>query len=205
MAAATFGARPTVMPKFTKPSSFDIIARMKQLTATETDAALARYLGITPPALVQWRTKNIMPMTYCIEVAERTGASLDYIYLGIEQATSTAGSTVDPLLLEMVLQRRLSELGTGFAQVARRVANDYVAAFDAASAKANRSHLSVEATGLLVWLAEKGGEAEDVAVRAEVVNEAIRGGFLERVTIGTGGAELLVLTDAGRKLARNGG
>jgi hypothetical protein len=191
------------MPKFTKPSSFDIIARMKQLTATETDAALARYLGITPPALVQWRTKNIMPMTYCIEIAERTGASLDYIYLGVEPAAVRSGSNVDPLLLEVVLQRRLSEVGAGIAQMAKRVASDYVAAFDAASAKADRSHLSVEATGLLVWLAEKGGEAEDVAVEAEVVNEAIRGGLLERVTIGTGGAELLVLTDAGRKFARS--
>lgn len=194
------------MPKFTKPSSFDIIARMKQLTATDTDAALARYLGITPPALVQWRTKNIMPMNYCIEIAERTGSSLDYIYLGVEQAPAEAGGIagVDRLLLEVVLQRRLSELGGGIAQLAKRVAADYAVAVDTASAKANRSHVSVEAAGLLVWLAEKGGEAEDVAVEPEVVNEAIRGGLLERVTVGTGGAELLVLTDAGTTFARNG-
>lgn len=194
------------MPKFTKPSSFDIIARMKQLTATDTDAALARYLGITPPALVQWRTKNIMPMNYCIEIAERTGASLDYIYLGVEQAPDgTAAATgIDKLLLEVVLQRRMSEMTGSIAQLAKRVAADYVAAIDAASAKASRSHVSVEAAGLLVWLAEKGGEAEDVAVEPGVVNEAIRGGLLERVTIGTGDAELLVLTDAGAKFARSG-
>lgn len=194
------------MPKFTKPSSFDIIARMKQLTATDTDAALARYLGITPPALVQWRTKNIMPMNYCIEIAERTGASLDYIYLGVEQAPdgTAAAAGIDKLLLEVVLQRRMSEMTGSIAQLAKRVAADYVAAIDAASAKASRSHVSVEAAGLLVWLAEKGGEAEDVAVEPGVVNEAIRGGLLERVTIGTGDAELLVLTDAGAKFARNG-
>lgn len=191
------------MPKFTKPSSFDIIARMKQLTATDTDAALARYLGITPPALVQWRNKNIMPMNYCIEVAERTGASLDYVYLGVSQGSEGQGAGVDRLLLEVVLQRRLSELGSGVAQLARRVASDYLAAADAASAKASRSHVSVEAAGLLVWLAEKGGEAEDVAVDPEIVNEAIRGGLLERVTIGTGDAELLVLTGAGTKFARD--
>lgn len=191
------------MPKFTKPSSFDIITRMKQLTAADTDAALARYLGVTPSALVQWRSKNIMPMIYCLEIAERTGASLDYIYLGVEQTPAVAGATVDRLLLEVVLQRRLADMDPGVAQLTRRVASDYAAAIGAASAKANRSHLSVEAAGLLVWLAEKGGEAEDVAVEPSVVNEAIRGGLLERVTILTGDAELLVLTDAGRKFARN--
>lgn len=192
------------MPKFTKPSSLDIIARMKQLTATDTDAALARYLGITPPALVQWRSKNIMPMNYCIEIAERTGASLDYIYLGVEPTPgSTLRASIDKLLLEVVLQRRLSEMGVGVAQLATRVAADYSAAIDTASVKASRSRVSVEAAGLLVWLAERGGEAEDVAVERSVVDEAVRSGLLERVTIGTGDAELLVLTDAGTKFARN--
>jgi hypothetical protein len=185
------------MPKFEKPSSFDIIARMKALTATDTDAALARYLGITPPALVQWRTKNIMPMTYCIEIAERTGASLDYIYLGIGKGIATAGAAIDPLLLEVVLQRRLPDLGAGLAQLATRVAGDYAGALQNAAVQAQRANLSVEAAGLLVWLAEKGGEAEDVAVDAGIVNEAVRNGMLERVTIGTDGAELLVLTKAG--------
>jgi len=189
------------MPKFTKPSSFDIIARMKRLTASETDAALARYLGITPPALVQWRVKNIMPMAYCIQVAEQTGATLDYVYLGVPQEAGRVGATVDHLLLELVLQRRLPNLGAGLAQLAKRVAGDYASALQFTSARAHQSRLSVEAAGLVVWLAEKGGEAEDVAVDIAIVNEAIRHGLLERVTVGTTGAELLVLTKAGRDLA----
>jgi hypothetical protein len=188
------------MPKFTKPSSFDIIARIKQLTATETDAALARYLGITPPALVQWRVKNIMPMTYCIQVAEQTGTSLDYIYLGIEKEARQLGATIDHLLLELALQRRLPEIG---AQLATLVAADYATMFKSASTKAQRSRLSVDAMALLIWLDQKGGEAEDVAVDPESVNEAIRHGLLQRVTAGTDG-ELLVLTPAGSDIARDG-
>lgn len=188
------------MPKFTKPSSFDIIARMKHLTGTGTDAALARYLGITPPALVQWRVKNIMPMTYCIQVAEQTGASLDYIYLGIEREVRQFGATIDHLLLELALQRRVPEMG---AQLANLIAGDYAGLFRSASTEAQRSHLSVEAMGLLMWLAEKGGEAEDVAVDEDTINEAIRHGLLQRVTIGTGGSELLVLTPAGSDLAKS--
>ncbi len=192
------------MPKFTKPSSFDIIARMKRLTATETDAALARYLGITPPALVQWRVKNIMPMTYCIQVAEQTGASLDYIYLGIEQQAARLGATIDHLLLELALLRRLPDSDGDITQVAKGIAGDYATMFKDASGKARRSDLSVEAVSLIMWLAQKGGEAEDVSVETEVVNEAIRHGLLQRVTIGTDG-ELLVLTPAGADLAKSRG
>lgn len=189
------------MPKFTKPSSFDIIARMKRLTASDTDAALARYLGITPPALVQWRVKNIMPMTYCIQVAEATGASLDYIYLGIERGAGHLGATVDHLMLELALQRRLPDT-SGVPALAKRVTGEYAGIFEAAAAKAQRAGLSVEATALLMWLAERGGEAEDVAVDTTTVDEAIRHGMLQRVTTGTNGAELLVLTPAGTDLAR---
>ena len=192
------------MSKFTKPSSFDIIARMKELTASPSDAALARYLGVTQPALVQWRTKNILPMAYCIEVAEKTGASLDYIYRGISGAPATNAPGVDQLLLELVLQRRLPELGAGLAQLARRLANDYARVVQSVATRARRAHLSTEAAGLLLWLADKGGEAEDLAVDAAIVNEAIRGGLLQRVTAGTGGAELLVLTPAGAEFAAGG-
>jgi len=192
------------MPKFIKPSSFDIIARMKELTASETDAALARYLGVTQPALVQWRTKNIMPMTYCIEVAEKTGASLDYIYRGTPEPQETSRPGVDRLLLELVLQRRLTELGGGLAQLARRLASDYTSVLQSLSSRADRARLSVGAATLLLWLADKGGHAEDVTVDAGIVNEAIRAGLLERVTTGTGGAELLVLTRAGREFAAAG-
>ena len=190
------------MSKFIKPSSFDIIARMKELTASPSDAALARYLGVTQPALVQWRTKNIMPMAYCFEVAEKTGASLDYIYRGISGAPAAPG--VDQLLLELVLQRRLPELGAGLAQLAHRLASDYAKVVQSVSTRARRAHLSTEAAGLLLWLADKGGEAEDVGVDAAIVNEAIRGGLLQRVTAGTGGAELLVLTPAGTEFAAGG-
>ena len=189
------------MPKFTKPSSFDIITRLKRLTASDTDAALARYLGITPPALVQWRVKNIMPMTYCIQVAEATGASLDYIYLGIERSAGQLGASIDHLLLEVALQRRLPE-NAATAPLAQRISGDYANLHAAAAAKASRGKLSVEATTLLIWLAERGGEAEDVAVDPEIVNEALRHGLLQRVTIGTSGAELLVLTPAGLDLAQ---
>ncbi len=190
------------MTKSTRPSSPDIIERMKQLTAAPTDAALARYLGITPPALVQWRTKNIMPMSYCIEVAERTGASLDYIYLGVPQEGASVAS-VDQRLLEMVLKRRLAGMGEGLVGLARRVASDYAGVFESAAMKARRSRLSLATASLLVWLADRGGEAEDVAVDPAIVNEAIRSGLLERVTAGTGGAELLVLTPAGQDFARS--
>lgn len=191
------------MPKFQKPSSFDIITRMKTLTASETDAALARYLGITPPALVQWRSRNLMPMSYCIEVAERTGASLDYIYLGVAPETAPPLASANRLLLEVVLKRGLTELGAGLAQLAGRLAQDYAAMLQRVATEALRARLSVAAAGLVVWLAEKGGEAEDVAAEAEAetVNEAIRQGMLQRVTTGTGGSELLVLTPAGRDFA----
>jgi hypothetical protein len=189
------------MPKFTKPSSLDIIGRMKQLTATDTDAALARYLGITPPALVQWRVKNIMPMTYCIQVAEQTGASLDYIYLGIEKEAAQLGAALDRLLLELALQRRLPDTAGGVGQLATRIAGDYATMFKDASAKARRSDLSVEAVSLIMWLADRGGEAEDVSVEPGIIDEGIRHGLLQRVTVGTGDGELLVLTPAGTDLA----
>jgi hypothetical protein len=185
------------MSRFTKPSSFEIIARMKQLTAIETDAALARYLGITRAALLQWRTRDIMPMSYCIEVAERTDASLDYVYFGIERETRQFGETINRLLLELALQRRLPGIDY---RLAAQVAGDCAALVRFASTTAERSRVSVRAAALLIWLERQGGAAEDVAVEAEAVDEAVRHGLLQRVTTGTG--ELLVITPAGTEMAK---
>jgi hypothetical protein len=204
---------------------------MKLLTGSATDAALARYLGLTQPALVRWRNNETVPMSYCIEIAERTGTSLDYVYMG--RATTARDHELGPLLDHQILERVLRRAftsglisvrkGDSPAVAASEIASDYTKAHEFAQrikrsgdvsqdaiARSAVGSLDLEeaeavsadagAPGLLAWLASQGGSASNTSYEKAVVDQVVRAGFVERVTTGTDGDELLVLTPAGQKM-----
>ncbi|CAG8865564.1 hypothetical protein PS627_01482 [Pseudomonas fluorescens] len=62
---------------------FAVIARrLKQITGTTSDAALAKVLEISPQTLSSWKSRNRIPYSLCVEIAMREGVSLDWLLLG---------------------------------------------------------------------------------------------------------------------------
>lgn len=59
-----------------------VLARLKLLTATESDAELSRALAISPQTLSSWKVRDSVPYALCIDVARQYACSLDWLLLG---------------------------------------------------------------------------------------------------------------------------
>jgi phage repressor protein C with HTH and peptisase S24 domain len=70
------------MTKTTKRNPELILARLKQAARCPSDAALAAFLGITHQALSRARGGGKVPSAWIPLVAEKTGASTDWLFFG---------------------------------------------------------------------------------------------------------------------------
>ncbi|MFL8989035.1 helix-turn-helix domain-containing protein [Pseudomonas sp. QLc11A] len=59
-----------------------VLARLKQVTGTKTDASLSSVLQISPQTLSSWRGRDSTPYSLCVEIAQARGISLDWLLLG---------------------------------------------------------------------------------------------------------------------------
>ena len=59
-----------------------VLARLKQVTGTKTDASLSSALQISPQTLSSWRGRDSTPYSLCVEIAQARGISLDWLLLG---------------------------------------------------------------------------------------------------------------------------
>jgi hypothetical protein len=59
-----------------------ILARLKQVTGTTTDAALSSALQISPQTLSSWKGRDSTPYSLCVDLAQVRGISLDWLLLG---------------------------------------------------------------------------------------------------------------------------
>ncbi|SDV13275.1 helix-turn-helix domain-containing protein [Pseudomonas vancouverensis] len=59
-----------------------VLARLKQITGTKTDAALSSALQISPQTLSSWKGRDSTPYAFCVEIAQARGLSLDWLLLG---------------------------------------------------------------------------------------------------------------------------
>lgn len=62
--------------------SQDVLARLKHITGTKTDASLSSALKISPQTLSSWKGRDSTPYAICIEIAQSRGISLDWLLLG---------------------------------------------------------------------------------------------------------------------------
>ena len=72
--------------------SQDVLARLKQITGTKTDASLSSALKISPQTLSSWKGRDSTPYSICVEIAQTRGISLDWLLLGegpIQRPAST--------------------------------------------------------------------------------------------------------------------
>jgi hypothetical protein len=59
-----------------------VLARLKLITGTSTDAALSSALQISPQTLSSWKGRDSTPYSICIDIAQTRGISLDWLLLG---------------------------------------------------------------------------------------------------------------------------
>ncbi len=67
----------------TEPTAGAVLDRMHQLLGLRTDIALAEYFGLGKSTVGGWRKHNRIPLSECLILAKRKGASLDWLLLGI--------------------------------------------------------------------------------------------------------------------------
>ncbi|WP_150754118.1 helix-turn-helix domain-containing protein [Pseudomonas fluorescens] len=75
-----------------------VLARLKQVTGTKTDASLSSALQISPQTLSSWRGRDSTPYSLCVEIAQARGISLDWLLLGegpVLRQTVTDSSEAD--------------------------------------------------------------------------------------------------------------
>jgi len=59
-----------------------VLARLKQVTGTKTDASLSSALQISPQTLSSWKGRDSTPYSLCVDLAQTRGISLDWLLLG---------------------------------------------------------------------------------------------------------------------------
>ncbi|WP_095149152.1 helix-turn-helix domain-containing protein [Pseudomonas sp. Irchel s3a18] len=59
-----------------------VLARLKQITGTTTDASLSSALQVSPQTLSSWKGRDSMPYALCVDIAQTRGISLDWLLLG---------------------------------------------------------------------------------------------------------------------------
>ena len=65
----------------------DSVQRAKQALNVNTDAALARSLGVAASVVAAYNRRHSVPLEQCIKIAEQTGVSLDWLILGKEDVS----------------------------------------------------------------------------------------------------------------------
>lgn len=59
-----------------------VLARLKIVRAVKSDSDLAALLNISPQTLSSWKINDRVPYAICIETAEETGVSLEWLLTG---------------------------------------------------------------------------------------------------------------------------
>ena len=76
-----------------KKSAVAVIARLKQVLQVKSDTELCQLTDTNKQTLSNWKTRNSVPYTLCVEVAEQKNVSLDWLLAGKEAAPIFAGVT----------------------------------------------------------------------------------------------------------------
>ena len=72
-----------------------IVARVKTLYEVNKDSDLAAVLGVNRQTVYSWKTRNVIPLEKCMQIATDRAVSLDWILFGQESAPPLAMAAND--------------------------------------------------------------------------------------------------------------
>ena len=59
-----------------------VISRLKLLLRADSDAELCRVTGVNKQTLSNWKSRNSVPYSLCVQIAEEKAVSLDWLLTG---------------------------------------------------------------------------------------------------------------------------
>lgn len=72
-----------------------IVARVKTLYEVNKDSDLAAVLGVNRQTVYSWKTRNVIPLEKCLQIATDRQVSLDWILFGQENAPQALAANDD--------------------------------------------------------------------------------------------------------------
>ncbi|POZ50677.1 helix-turn-helix domain-containing protein [Methylovulum psychrotolerans] len=65
-----------------KKSAAAVLDRLQQALSVESDSELSREIGINRATLGNWRNRNSIPYSLCINICEKENLSIDWLLTG---------------------------------------------------------------------------------------------------------------------------
>ncbi len=66
-----------------KKSAADVLERLKQLLKASSDSELCRVIGINRQTLANWKGRDSVPYSLCVQMSEENNVSLDWLLTGV--------------------------------------------------------------------------------------------------------------------------
>jgi hypothetical protein len=85
------------------PSAEDVFQRLREATGSESDADLARNLGIAPTTISTWRSRDVVPYEACAKVAIEKSISLDKLVFGVTRPNDSREARSQKLAVMVAL------------------------------------------------------------------------------------------------------
>lgn len=73
----------------------DVLERIKESLGVASDTELSRRLSIPKTTISGWKGRDSVPYELCVQIADMTGTSLDWLLLGMRPQTGDAESGLE--------------------------------------------------------------------------------------------------------------
>lgn len=78
------------------PNANAVIDRLRETVGASTDMAMGALFGLGTSGVSNWRQRQRIPYSECVDVAIRKGVSLDWLVLGLGSGDAGASGVADP-------------------------------------------------------------------------------------------------------------
>jgi len=79
-----------------------VLDRLQKALDVKSDSALSRAMGVNRATLGNWRTRDSVPYSICVNVAVEKGISLNWLLMGQGEMFNGAGQSTETLCLNHV-------------------------------------------------------------------------------------------------------
>jgi hypothetical protein len=97
-----------------KKSAATVLDRLQQALSVESDSELSRKIGINRATLGNWRNRNSIPYSLCINICEKENLSIDWLLTGegemFRQKSIASDNKIISLMLECLNEHQKLEV-----------------------------------------------------------------------------------------------
>ncbi len=94
--------------KMNKKSAANVLDRLQQALNVESDSELSKAIGVNRATLGNWRNRNSVPYSICINICESENLSIDWLLTGegetSRQKSITSDNEIDKEMIASMLE-----------------------------------------------------------------------------------------------------